>query len=63
MAQIDSGDGLYELFHYLDREKREIDFLIEREDTALLGLEIKAGSSIDKNEKKYHSKRLPERMS
>lgn len=50
MAQVDAGDGRYELFHYRDREKREIDFLIEREDNALLGIEIKAGSAISKND-------------
>jgi len=53
MAQVDAGDGRYELFHYRDREKREIDFLIEREDNALLGIEIKAGSAIDKNDFKH----------
>ncbi|CAB1060716.1 hypothetical protein D1BOALGB6SA_5483 [Olavius sp. associated proteobacterium Delta 1] len=37
MAQVDASDGRYELFHYRDREKREIDFLIKREDNALLG--------------------------
>jgi hypothetical protein len=50
MAQVDAGDGRYELFHYRDREKREIDFLIEREDNALLGVEIKAGSAIEKKD-------------
>lgn len=45
-AHIDAAGGTYELFHYRDREKREIDFLIEREDHALLGIEIKAGSAI-----------------
>ena len=50
MAQVDAGDGRYELFHYRDREKREIDFLIEREDDALLAIEIKAGSAIDKHD-------------
>ena len=53
MAQIDAGDGRYELFHYRDREKREIDFLIEREDGVLLGIEIKAGSAISKNDFKH----------
>ena len=53
MAQIDTRDGRYELFHYRDREKREIDFLIEREDNALLGVEIKAGSMINKNDFKH----------
>lgn len=53
MAQVDAGDGIYNLFHYRDREKREIDFLIEREDSALLGIEIKAGSAINKNDFKH----------
>ncbi len=50
MAQVDSGDGRYELFHYRDREKREIDFLIEREDGVLLGIEVKAGSAVEKKD-------------
>lgn len=50
MAQIDAVDGRYELFHYRDREKREIDFLIEREDDGLLGIEIKAGSAVTKRD-------------
>jgi len=50
MAQVDAGDGRYELFHYRDREKREIDFLVEREDNALLGIEIKAGSAVGKKD-------------
>ena len=53
MAHIDAADGRYELFHYRDREKREIDFLIEREDNALLGIEIKAGSAVGKNDFKH----------
>lgn len=53
MAQVDAGDGLYELFHYRDREKREIDFIIEREDNSLLGIEIKSGSAVGKNDFKH----------
>lgn len=45
-AQVDANNGKYELFHYRDREQREIDFLIERDDHALLGIEVKAGSAI-----------------
>lgn len=46
-AQIEASiDEQYTLFHYRDREKREIDFLVEREDGAILGIEVKAGSSI-----------------
>ena len=49
-AQVDVHAGRYSLFHYRDREKREIDFLIEREDWALLGIKIKAGSAIETND-------------
>jgi predicted AAA+ superfamily ATPase len=49
-AQLDASDGVYELFHYRDREQREIDFLIQRDDGALLGIEVKAGSAIGKND-------------
>ncbi len=49
-AQTDACAGKYGLFHYRDRGKREIDFLIEREDGALLGIEIKAGSAIGTND-------------
>lgn len=52
-AQVDAGDGRYHLFHYRDREKREIDFMIEREDQALLGVEVKAGSVISTNDFKH----------
>ncbi|NNM59587.1 MAG: ATP-binding protein [Legionellales bacterium] len=45
-ANIDAAEGCYELMHYRDREKREIDFLIERDDHALLGIEVKAASVI-----------------
>jgi predicted AAA+ superfamily ATPase len=52
-AQIDASDGEYELFHYRDREQREIDFLIERNDGALLGIEVKAGSALGKHDFKH----------
>ncbi len=50
---IDSADGAYQLFHYRDREKREIDFLVEREDEELLGIEVKFSSSIQKSDFKH----------
>ena len=52
-AQIDASDGRYELFHYRDREQREIDFLIEREDGALVGLEVKAAETVNKKDFKH----------
>ena len=44
-AQVDL-DSSYSLYQYRDREKREIDFLVEREDGALLGIEVKSGHSV-----------------
>lgn len=52
-AQIDANSGKYELFHYRDREQREIDFLIERDDQALLGIEVKSGSAICSSDFKH----------
>lgn len=49
-ALVGASYGRYDLFHYRDREKREIDFLVEREDRALLGIEVKAGSTIGRND-------------
>jgi predicted AAA+ superfamily ATPase len=45
-ALIDVDDEFYQLFHYRDKDKREIDFIIENAQGDLLGIEIKAGSSI-----------------
>jgi len=52
-SQIDASEEEYELYHYRDREKREIDFLIEREDRAILGIEVKSSSSIHKEDFKH----------
>ncbi|MCL1901579.1 MAG: ATP-binding protein [Endomicrobia bacterium] len=48
-AQIDL-DNIYSLYQYRDREKREIDFIIEREDGALLGVEVKSGHNVSKED-------------
>ncbi len=52
-AEVDAGDGRYRLFHYRDREQREVDLIVEREDGALLGIEIKASSSVASNDFKH----------
>lgn len=51
-AQVDTSPD-YTLYHYRDREKREIDFIIEREDRSLVGIEVKAGSAIGKNDARH----------
>lgn len=50
---IDRSNGEYGLYHYRDREGREIDFLIERDDGAMLGIEVKAGSSVGMGDFKH----------
>ena len=52
-SQIDASEKDYELYHYRDRVKREIDFLIEREDQTILGIEVKSSLSIQKKDFNY----------
>ena len=51
----------YELYHYRDREKREVDFIIQHEDGSILGIEVKAGSAVSKDSFK-HLKWFRDRM-
>ena len=51
-ANIECADE-YQLYHYRDREKREIDFIIEREDGAILAIEVKAGMTIKQDAFKH----------
>ena len=39
-------ESRYSLYQYRDREKREIDFIVERDDGAILGIEVKAGHNV-----------------
>jgi predicted AAA+ superfamily ATPase len=51
-AQVDLDSSL-NLYQYRDREKREIDFIIEKEHSAILGIEVKASHGVDKNDFKH----------
>ena len=42
MAEVEGG---YTISHYRDNRKREIDFMVERKDGAVLGVEVKAGQA------------------
>ena len=53
VAILDAQDEHYDLYHYRDREKREIDFLIENEEGELLGIEVKAGSAVNQSAFKH----------
>lgn len=48
-AIVDSSKNDYELYHYRDREKREIDLVIENAKGDILGIEVKASSFVDKS--------------
>ncbi len=54
-AQIDANNNEYQLFHYRDREQREIDFLVEDNHGSLLGIEVKAGSTISAHDFRHMS--------
>ena len=51
-AQIDL-ENKYNLYQYRDRLNREIDFLVERNDGALLGIEVKAGHNVAREDFKH----------
>ncbi len=51
---LDTQEDEYSIYYYRDEAKREIDFLIENVNGAILGIEIKAGTAI----KKAHFKHL-----
>ena len=44
LAALADVSGAYEISHYRDGKKREIDFIVERDDGALLGIEVKSGA-------------------
>ena len=53
-AQLDAVDESYDLYHYRDRQKREIDFVIERRsDGAILALEVKSSASYESSDAKH----------
>ena len=43
----------YSIAHYRDSNKREIDFIVERNDGAMLGVEVKAGSAVGPEDFKH----------
>ena len=48
-AAVGANAG-YEIFHYRDREQREVDFLLENNAGELVGIEVKAGSVVRKDD-------------
>jgi len=48
-AQIDLNRD-YNLYQYRDYKQHEVDFLVERDDRTLLGIEVKAGHSVSRED-------------
>jgi predicted AAA+ superfamily ATPase len=49
-AQIDAAEESCHLYQYRDKDKREIDFLIERDDRQILAVEVKSGITVRKDD-------------
>ena len=52
-ALIDAQENDYRLYYYRDRDKHEIDFIVENEHGNFLGIEVKAGSAISRDSFKH----------
>lgn len=53
LASLADRDPIYEISQYRDSNKRKIDFIVERSDGALLGVEVKAGSALGAEDFKH----------
>jgi predicted AAA+ superfamily ATPase len=47
LRQADAEDDPVEIYHYRDRDQREVDLIIERRDGSIIAIEIKAAASIN----------------
>ena len=52
IAQVDLENLDYSLYHYRDREKREIDFIIQ-DSNNIYGIEVKSGTLISRDHFKH----------
>jgi uncharacterized protein len=50
LKQASWSDGDYALYHYRDKDQDEVDLVIERGGGALIGLEVKAGATVNAND-------------
>lgn len=53
LAAIADAEGGYAISQYRDKNRREVDFIVENEKGALLGIEVKAGSNVGKDDFKH----------
>jgi uncharacterized protein len=50
VRQADALDDPVTLYHYRDRDRREVDVIIERRDGSILGVEVKAAASVGRSD-------------
>lgn len=53
IVQIELESSEYKLYHYRDREKREIDFIIQDSNNNIYGIEVKSGSAVNNDHFKH----------
>lgn len=53
LAALAEKEGGFEIFQYRDSRKREIDFIVKNAKGDLLGIEVKSGTNIGKNDFKH----------
>lgn len=53
ISQVNLENLNYSLYHYRDREKREIDFIIQDSSNNIYGIEVKSGTLISKDHFKH----------
>ena len=51
IADVEEQD--YEIHHYRDKLKREIDFIVTNEDGEMLGVEVKSGGMVGQDDFKH----------
>jgi hypothetical protein len=64
-AQVEWGENHYRLYHYRDRNGREIDFILELDDGRIMGIEVKASRTLKGshfNSLRFLRDRLKDRM-
>jgi uncharacterized protein len=65
VRQADWQDDPLTVYHYRDRDRREVDLVIERRDGTIIGIEVKAAASVNASDLrglKYLRDRLGERF-
>ena len=53
LAAASDVSDRYRIYHYRDRDKREIDFLVEDDRGRMLGIEVKAGAAVRSDDFKH----------